>query len=213
MRIAAEKWRDKARRLRERVSPLIPRVERDAVFELLSQGQMNQPPRSPDLLLRVDRVTADNLTDVLQFRNENVLQAFRQYLADKDIGVYAYWDGLAVGHVWAALWHGSKRFVGGYLPVDVSTACMHFSSVSPSYRGHKIYQNMLVELAKIVFESTPVRRILISCSVDNLASYSAIERVGFRRLLILPVLRWGGRTIRFARIPKVETDNTKVFRS
>ena len=202
MRSAAAKWRDKARRLREQVSPLIPRVERDAVFELLSQGQMNQPPRSPDLLLRVDRVTADNLTDVLQFRNENVLQAFGQHLADKDIGVYAYCDGRAVGHAWAAPWHGSKRLVCGYLPVDASTACIHFCSVSPYYRGRKIFQNMLVELAKIVFDSTPVRRILISCAVANVPSYCAIKRVGFQRVVVLFILRWCGHTIRSVRIPQ-----------
>ena len=198
-------------RLRRRLSSLIPRVERNAVFEVLRRDTLNLPPRSPDL--RIDQVTADNLQDISQFRNETVLQTFRQYLARKDIGVYAYCDGLAAGHAWAALWHGSKRLVWGYLPVDASTACIYFCSVSPSYRGRKTYQNMLVELSKLVFESTPVRRILISCALDNLPSYSAIERVGFRRLLILPILRWRGHMIRFARIPKVESDNQKVPRS
>lgn len=192
-------------RFHKRLSSFIPRTERNAVFELRRQDRVHMPPRSAEL--QVVAVTPSNVEAISSFRGESIVQVFRRFLANKQIGVYADYDGIVVGHAWAALWQGSKRMVWGYLPVDASTACIYFCSVSPLYRGRKIYQNMLVELAKAVFESTPVSRILISCAPDNLPSYSAIERVGFRRLLILPLLRWRGHVICFARIPEAEIEN------
>ena len=184
----------------ERWRSSLPRVERNVVFQLLREDRMQEPVRNPALC--VEQVTAENLAAASSFRSQGVVGVFRQFLAEREIGVYANCSGQVVGHAWAAIWHGAERLVCGYLPVDERTACIHFCSVSPAYRGRKIYQHMLVELVSIVLASTPVRRILISCAFDNLPSSAAIERVGFRRVTMLFVVQWKGRTLCLIRLPK-----------
>lgn len=191
-------------RFRKRLRSFLPKTECNVIFELRRQDCVQMPPRH--VSLQVVPVTSNNVEAISSFRSEGIVQVFRRFLAQQQMGVYATYDGLAVGHAWAALWQGSTRRIWGYLPVDSSTASIYYCSVSPRYRGRKVFQNMLVDLAHTVFESTSVARILISCSPDNRPSYSAIERVGFRRVLILPLLRWRGHAICFARIPQAEIE-------
>ena len=211
MMTVVEKGRAATTYCRIRLSALLPRVERNVVFELRRQDPVNMPPRSAELHLVP--VTLANVEGISRFRHDGIVDLFRRFLAEGEIGVYAYWGDMAVGHAWAGLWHGSPRLVWGYLPVTSGTACIYFCSVSPSYRGRRIYQNMLVELIRVVCVSTPVRRIMISCELDNRPSYSAIERVGFRRLLVLPVLCWRGHRIRLATVPDTESDIPDGLRS
>ena len=182
---------------------LRPDFKRYRVYALDRQQTAMAPPPKTDL--RVERVAADNVDDICGFRGARVAATFRRFLGEKDVGVYAYSAGVAVGHAWAAVWHGSDRLVWGYLPVDARTACIYYCSVSVECRGRKFYQNMLVELAGIVFRETQVQRILIASATSNPSSYAAIERVGFRFLLVLPVLHWSGRAFRMARIPPAES--------
>jgi hypothetical protein len=184
-----------------------PTINRNVVFELLPQDRIHVPPPVPDL--NITRVTVDNVSAIASFRSASIVDVFRSHLAEHDIGIYAYSGTDAVGHAWAALWHGAKRRIWGYLPVDAGTAGIYFCAVSPSHRGRKIYQHMLVELVRLVFATTPTHRILISCAVHNLPSNAAIERVGFRRLCILTSLHWRGRTISFPGIPKMPDEKSK----
>ena len=178
---------------------LRPEFKRYRVYVLDRQQTATAPAAKADL--RVERVAANNVNDICGFRGDSVATTFRRFLDEKNIGVYAYSAGAAVGHAWAAVWHGADRLIWGYLPVNAQTACIYYCSVSVECRGRKFYQNMLAALAGIVFRETSACRILIATATDNPSSYSAIERVGFRLLLVLPVLHWWGRAIRLARIP------------
>lgn len=189
-------------RLRCFVAPLIPRIQRYTVFELGRQDRLTPPPTNAEI--HIEQVTAGNVGAVASFRDENVLNTFRRYLADQDLGVYAYCGDAVVGHAWAAVWHGANRWVWDYMPVTADTACICFCSVSPAFRGRKIYQQMIVALTELVFASTDVRRILIDTAIDNGPSLSAIERVGFRRLLVLPVVRWRLHALGLRRIPRAQ---------
>lgn len=187
---------------------LIPKLQRYVVYEIGRQERLTAPKSKGEF--RFEQVSADNVSAISSFRNKQVVRVFRRYVSEGDVGIYAFFGNEAVGHAWAAVWHGSDRSVWGYMPVTTDTACIYFCSVSPQFRGRNLYQHMLVKLAELVFRSTPVHRILIDSSADNLPSLSAIQRVGFRRLLVLPVLRWCGHTLRLARIPKHKPHHPSV---
>ena len=46
----------------------------------------------------VVEVNSQNIDDVREFRGESVLQEFRKFYADGCQGVYAYLEGVVIGH-------------------------------------------------------------------------------------------------------------------
>ncbi len=182
----------------------IPKLQRYVVSEVRRHAPLLS--LKPIDGIRIEQVTTENVASISHFRSQEVVESFRRYLAQGDLGIYAFYGDRAVGHAWAALPDGTRRLIWGHMPVTSDTVSFLFFSVDPQFRGRKIFQLMLVELVKLVFSTTNVSRVLADVPVYNAPSLAGVERAGFRRLCILPVLRWRGHTIRLARIPKAEPD-------
>ena len=192
------------RKLIKYLFSFIPRLERKVIFEV----RRHDPPPllKPIAGIRFEQVTAENIALVSHFRSQDVVEQFRKYLAQGDLGVYAFCGDRVVGHGWAALPDGSGRLIWGYMPVTSDTITVMFFSVDPRFRGRKIFQHILAELIRLVFSKTDVSRILSDVAVCNAPSLAGFERVGFRRLCTPTLLKWRGHTIRLARIPKINPD-------
>lgn len=194
------------RKIIKRVKSLIPIIKRVVIIE--AHRNDPRPSLEPPAGVSFEQVTAENVDLVLSFRKQEVVEQFQKYLAQGDIGMYAICDGHVVGHAWAAVAEEPGRLVWGYLPVTSDTSIFLFGSVDPEYRGRKIFQHILAELIKLIFRKTKVERIRADVHIKNAPSLGGCDRVGFRRICIMPLLHWRGRKIPLRKIPNTDPPRT-----
>lgn len=150
------------------------------------------PPHN-DTDIRI--VTPENVSDVKNFRSPRLEDTFRQFLDESRSGVYAYEDGLAVGHAWATPISCQPKTVNGYFRLEPGDTLIHYCHVAEDCRGRGIFGHMLHALVLSLMRDGPYQRILIDTEARNLASQHGIVKCGFTYLEERHVLRLGGRTI------------------
>jgi RimJ/RimL family protein N-acetyltransferase len=93
-----------------------------------------------------------------------------------------YREGSLAG--WGISFVGSYEWpipeVGAKVRLESDDAVLTSFYIIPEYRGKKLYQALMSEMA-IRAARRGVRRITIWCDADNLPSRAAIERVGFKK--------------------------------
>ncbi len=179
---------------------IIPRLQRKVILEV----RRHDPPPllKPIDGIHFEQVTAENVALVSHFRCQKVVANCRRYLAQGDLGIYAFCGDRVVGHGWVAIPNGLGRKIWGYMPVTRDTTSFMFFHIDPKFRGRKIFQHVLAELVKLTFSKSNVGRILSDVNVYNAPSIAGCERAGFRRICIVPLFLWCGITITLGRIPK-----------
>ena len=102
---------------------------------------------------------------------------------------------------WGISFVGAKDWpipeVAAKLSLDPEDAVLTSFFTLPEFRGRRLYQGLMVIMAKHV-ASKGARSIQIWCDEKNLASRSAIERVGFRPIATLRCMVILGRCFRLA---------------
>lgn len=166
-------------------------VRRVQFFELLGPDAIL--PAKARAELEVVPVTPENVARVRDFRDAHIAAMFRRFLDEGQHGAYAVAGERVVGHVWAAVSSGERRWVNGYIPIGPGEAAIHFGGVDPALRGKGIYQTALAALCTRLFAEGEVRRVVSDCELALPAARRAHEKVGFRpttRLLFVKVGRW-----------------------
>ncbi|HUT35659.1 MAG TPA: GNAT family N-acetyltransferase [Planctomycetota bacterium] len=164
-------------RAARRVGGII-RVRRQQLFELTDPADILAV--QPKLDIAMVFVTEENVDRVTDFRDETVAAAFRGFLREGQLGVYAVAGGRVVGHAWALVCARERCRANGYLALRQGEACIHFCQVREERRGRNVYPAMLVALCGRLFQEAKVRRVIIDAALDNTASLRGIRKVGFR---------------------------------
>lgn len=184
---------------------LVPRYRRRIIFEV----RRHDPPPilKPAEGIRFEQVTVENVDMLSHYCSQSEVESRRKQLAQGDLGLYAFCDDRAVGQGWASMPSGIDRLLSGFLPVTSDTFPLRSFSVDPQFRGRKIYQHLLAEIAKLAFSKTNASRLLGNSYDDNYPSLAALERAGFHRICIVPIWEWRSRTIALKKIPDYKADS------
>jgi hypothetical protein len=94
-------------------------------------------------------------------------------------------DGRLASFGFSTPWEGAWRLSEARSSIDVPTGsvCLTTFETLPDLRGHRLYQSVLTAMLLEHF-GRGARRAYIWCRRDNLPSYRAITRVGFRETAI-----------------------------
>ena len=107
------------------------------------------------------------------FRNK-----FKEFLSNEDVGVFAWHNGVVIGHLWAIICTKENCRVNVYFPLKKNDALFHYGNVKPEYRGNNILAAMISEITRYLF-SNQVSRIYGDPEIDNIASQKSFEKMGY----------------------------------
>lgn len=124
-------------------------------------------------------VTIHNVSDVCEYEGNKYLKKYKKFLAQGDLGYYAYLDGKWVHRTWVII--GPRViYKGSSFPpfvLKAGEAYCHFSETKPSARGHNIAAAVL---SKITIDlKDKVDYIYTLVDENNYASCRVNEKAGF----------------------------------
>lgn len=187
------------------IKSFIPRLRRRVIIEY--RRDTSPPPLEPIEGIRFEQASLDNLDLILTYCSQGLVKRRRKYLAQGDLGLYAFCGDRVVGQSWVAMPNGTERWVDGFLPATNDTLVSRSSSMDPQFRGRKIFQHILAELFKLAFSKTNAVRIIGGIDDDNYASLAGYERIGFRRIGIVHLLLWRSHIIPLRKVRKFKADS------
>jgi GNAT superfamily N-acetyltransferase len=159
--------------------PKLVKHKRQFVFFLDDISNMINLDNRTDI--SIVRANCENVRDAITFRCSSQIEVFRNFIHEGQYGAYAYMNSKVVGHVWAEVCRKDFCKAEGYIKLNRDEALIHDCNVSEEYRGKGIYPAMLAFLLRLLFREK-VARVLIDTEVNNFASVSGIEKVGFKLL-------------------------------
>lgn len=133
----------------------------------------------PDSSVFLVPVTSRNVSDAGSLRSERLIQVFRVFLAEGRLGVYAYVEGVLIGHAWASRPGRASNNMNTYFRLTESASLIHYCYVAEDYRSRGVFRDMLVSLIGRLHE-TGCATIMIDTDFRNLSSRRGIEHAGFR---------------------------------
>lgn len=126
------------------------------------------------LVLR--EVTVENYEEILLFRKD-VVDTFRTFIDNKDIGLYGYINNLLISYAWCVLNKNNQmKIVRSFFKLPPNAAYVHYCRVSEQYQKQKVYQTMLFYIYKRAYEE--VDEIYLDTEVDNISAQCAILKSG-----------------------------------
>ena len=139
-------------------------------------------------------VNKENYIRVLEMRNDNVSESFKNMLNDGQIGILAEVNGKIVSHAWMQIGKFSRnKYNGAYGKLKDNEGLIHFCNTSPEFRGNNLYPFLIYELATVYFFKMPTNILYITTSPDNYSSQKGLLKVGFMHLedrLIFRILKY-----------------------
>ena len=159
----------------------VVKVRHQTLLDLTDASQIiDHPVRMP---CATARITERNVGMVAAWRGEQIADAFRGFVADRQCGVYGLADGKVVGHLWIVICHPGEgsRLANGYLKLLEREAMLHFGRVGPVCQGKGVFQAILAHACRSAFLDDGVRRIIADPPVPNVPSRKAIEKTGYVR--------------------------------
>ena len=135
---------------------------------------------SPKIPISIQNVTPDNVHRVMDFRGKRQERAFRLFLDQGQMGVFAVSDAKVVGHIWAIICYKKRQMANGYFKIHKGEAFLHYANVKKSCRRNALFSAMLVALCKRLFNEAGIIKIFADPNVDNIASVRGIQKVGFK---------------------------------
>ena len=154
------------------------RVRRLRLFCLEDQGALQAGPAR--LPIAIAPATPADATPIAELRGLVRANAFGRYLAEGQLGVYAWLERRVVGHAWAVICRAERHRANGYFDLGRDEALIHSCYVDEAHRGQGIYPAMLAALGQRLFEEAGIRRIWIDTEAGNRASLRGIAKVGFK---------------------------------
>jgi len=129
-----------------------------------------------NLKLSCHIISKVNVEDVNSFRDPYTIMSFQKFLNEKQLGIYIYYQNEVIAHAWTIINEGNRRMrCNSYFLLRKNEALVHFCSVSPKFRGKKIYQHMLSRLYPLLFQSyAQLDHIFIDTDRLNLPAKNAL---------------------------------------
>jgi hypothetical protein len=132
--------------------------------------------------VRVFNIDENNVSRVLDFRQQNILNDFRRFLHRGDTGVFAEYKGKIVGHQWAQFNKTSRSIVGETgLVLSPRKALIFYGHVAEEMRGKRIHASMKKELYRRLY-AEGASHIMTDVAYDNYASLKSNRRINLREL-------------------------------
>jgi RimJ/RimL family protein N-acetyltransferase len=155
-------------------------TRRQVIYEILLPAMLPNSERAE--AIEITPITLDNVAEVAVIRTSEVVDRFRGFLREGQVGVYARQDSRVVGHAWAVLAGPRDRRVNGYFFLKANEALVHQCLVEAAQRGRGIFPAMLRAMSRRLFAEKAVQRVILDTERDNAASQRAANKAGFRAL-------------------------------
>lgn len=162
---------------------LLERIFKIGLFEVFSIESPNEilSVKSIDGL-SFSRITKENVTRVLDFREEGHLKNFKIFLNQREYGIFAILNEKVVGHAWAIYSEKNDFPVSSFVTLTKGECVIDFTNVDPVYRGKNIYPAMMAELSRELFEKYKPKRIIGDIDVYNISALKGIVKSGYKHL-------------------------------
>jgi hypothetical protein len=133
------------------------------------------------LPIEIERINTKNISKVLNFRDTNTENCFKNMLRSDEIGVYGMLNNKAVGHAWCAMSKNNvKKEVGSFFKTKSEIAYLHFVNVKKDFRGNDICPYLVYNLFKTVNENYDIDIIYTDIEHNNLSSQNVVKKLGFK---------------------------------
>ena len=187
-------------------------VQRRAVYlvELLPHSGIVQPKHAS--ATTIQPVEWSNVNRVADARSPEIAHRFRQQLSAGWLGVYAFYQGILVGHFWAQPSGAHRKRMWGAIDFGPHEVILAWGWVSPHHRGQGVFQSMIAELSTLVRAIYPRQRIIADVPIEPLASLNAHRRVGFHRYARLDYVTVARRLVHQRIESYVDGDNDEQSR-
>ncbi|MHB1152955.1 MAG: GNAT family N-acetyltransferase [Eubacteriales bacterium] len=127
-------------------------------------------------------VTCKNIKDVCAYEADKYLKKYTKFLANGDIGYYAYLDGNWVHRTWIAI---GPVFINKWtrfppFRIKAHEAYCHFCETAPAARGNNIPAAVLSKAAADL--KGRINRFYTLVDENNVASRRVMEKSGFKEI-------------------------------
>ena len=129
--------------------------------------------------IEIAQVNHVNLREIEKVSDKGRLLTFQQFLNDEYIGVYAYFKGEAVGYFWSKPCVKNRIRILNYFNLIPGEALVLYGRVHQDYRGKRIFELMLKEIALLNFKDNDIQTVYGDVSVDNIPSIISFLRAGY----------------------------------
>ncbi len=121
-------------------------------------------------------ITYENIYDIVDFRDEKILDSFRDFLVNDEYGLFGYYEGKVIIHGWAIFnTTGQMKRVRNYFDLPPKSALIHNCNVNAKYSSNNVYKFLLTELYSRIDNDFS---IYIDTGIDNVAAQKAILASG-----------------------------------
>lgn len=152
-------------------------IRKKVVYECTNIESLNLPKiREACKIVMIDD---ENVSRIMEFRGEKVLETFKKHLKERQNGVYAIKNSKAIGHAWAIVCEQNTFLVNNYFKLHNNEALIHYCNVQKAYRGKNVFSCMLHKLCEYLLNDLNIEKIFIDADINNKASIRGIEKVGF----------------------------------
>lgn len=131
--------------------------------------------------MQIEKINNENIFKVINFRDSNVVNLFKDMLDNGEIGVYGIFNQKAVGHTWAIINSSNiVKAVEQFYKTKLKMAYIHFGYVKEELRGNNIGPYILTNLMKFINETYNIDIFYIDTDNSNAASQKSIIKTGFK---------------------------------
>ncbi|MBO7127393.1 hypothetical protein J6W78_07575 [bacterium] len=140
-------------------------------------------------VIKIEKVTLENVDDAKSFQSENYIRFFRNFLKKGAVGYYAYKDGVCVHRSWV---FEQKMQIHSLVaePLLENQVYIAWCETAAFARGLGIYPQVL---SRIV-QDYSAKQIFIAVNKNNTASIRGIEKAGFELCRTYRIKRVLGKT-------------------
>jgi RimJ/RimL family protein N-acetyltransferase len=127
----------------------------------------------------IDVVTERNICDVCEYEGNKYLKKYKKFIAQGDLGYYAYLDGRWVHRTWITIGPGVVNKWSHFPPfrLNAREAYCHFAETAPTARGQNISAAVLNRAAIDLKGKVDYFYTLVD--ENNFASRRVQEKAGF----------------------------------
>ena len=146
-------------------------------------------PKWTSEILRVERITLENLEDCKWFNDEFTITKFKEFLKVGHIGFFCYKGDICIFRTWILI-NSDNTFVGNNFIYQLAEneVFSGWSETAVQYRGFGAFS---FTLNQIIYELTNLN-ISAYIAYDNIASIKGTEKTGFeitKRLILIKFYR------------------------
>jgi hypothetical protein len=135
--------------------------------------------------IEIKYASLNNLENILSFQSAKYIDIFKNFLAQGDVGYFAYFNNECVHRSWVV---SKPRKVSLHpflsLQLKENDVYIHYCETASKVRGNNIFPTVL---SKIIDDFNG-KNIYISCNSLNMPSIKAIEKAGFKRKSVFHVV-------------------------